>query len=211
MAKYTGPQCRLCRAENAKLFLKGERCNTSKCPIAKKKPAPGKSARDRKGRVSDYGTQFREKQKLKRKYGMLEKQFKLFFNKADKQAGKSGDNLIILLEKRLDNVVYRMRFASSRQQARQLVNHGHILVNGKRVNIPSYIVEEGDVIEVRERSKKMLAIKESLKELSKSGAYAWLSVDPDKMTGKFIENPKREEITDLADVREYLIVELYSR
>ncbi|MBN2651814.1 MAG: 30S ribosomal protein S4 [Spirochaetales bacterium] len=211
MAKYTGPQCRLCRAESTKLFLKGERCHTSKCPIAKKRPAPGKEAKDRKGRVSDYGNQLREKQKLKRMYGMLEKQFKLFFDRAEKKAGKSGDNLIIMLESRLDNVVYRMRFASSRQQARQLVNHGHILVNGKRVNIPSFIVKEGDVIAVREKSKKMIAIKESLKELSKSGAYAWLSVDPDAMTGKFVETPKRSEITDLGDVHEHLIVELYSR
>ena len=162
-------------------------------------------------KVSDYGLQLREKQKLKRMYGMLEKQFKIFFNKATRMKGVTGENLIRLLERRLDTIVYRMRFASSRKQARQLVSHGHVRVNGKSVNIPSYIVREGDKIEVQERSKKLLVIKECLKEYSRSGVVPWLEVDPDNMYGILKTIPSRNDVIDLADIKEQLIVELYSK
>lgn len=211
MGKYIGPQCRLCRAEKRKLFLKGERCQSSKCPLAKKRPAPGKGPRTRQKKMSDYGIQLREKQKLRRIYGMLEKQFKLFFTRAEKYPGKTGENLIILLERRLDNVVYRMHFAASRKQARQLVSHGHILVNGKKVTIGSYIVRENDVIEIKDASKKSTVIKESLKEYTRSGTSLWLTVNPDEMKGTVSSIPRRSDITDMADIKEQLIVELYSR
>lgn len=211
MARYLGPKCRLCRSEKRKLFLKGERCNSSKCPVAKKKNPPGKSVKSRISKMSDYGLQLREKQKLKRTYCMLEKQFKLTFNEASRLSGKTGENLIRLLETRLDNVVYRMKFASSRNQARQLVSHGHILVNGKKVNIPSYMLRQDDVIEIREKSRKNVAIKESLKEYTKSGVSPWLEVNPDELKGILKAVPLRSEVTDLADINEQLIVELYSR
>lgn len=211
MGRYTDAQCRLCRADKRKLYLKGERCNSAKCPITKKRNAPGKGPRTRVKKMSDYGLQLREKQKLKRTYGMLENQFKVFFEKAERMDGKTGDNLISLLERRLDNIVYRMRFASSRKQARQIVSHGHILVNGKRVTIPSYLVAENDTVEVREQSKKMLVIKESLKEFTRSGVMPWLEVDPDQMRGVVKAIPKRSDVADLEDVKEQLIVELYSR
>jgi len=211
MARNIGPQCRECRAEKKKLYLKGERCNSGKCPITKKRPAPGKGPRDRQRKMSDYGIQLREKQRLKRQYGMLEKQFKIFFSRAERMPGKTGENLIILLERRLDNMVYRMRFASSRKQARQLVSHGHITVNGRVVTIPSYVVKENDIIEVREQSKKLLVIKESLKEYTRSGVYPWLEVNPDEMKGTVKGIPIRSDIVDLMDVKEQLIVELYSK
>ena len=211
MARYIGPQCRLCRAENTKLFLKGERCHSAKCPISKKASPPGKGPRFRSRKMSDYGIQLREKQKLKRIFGMLEKQFKLTFEEADRQTGKTGENLISLLERRLDNIVYRMRFASSRKMARQLVSHGHILVNGKRVTISSYRVRENDVVEVQKKSQKLLGIKESLKEYTKSGAKPWLEVNPDEMKGKVVAVPRRSDVTDLEDINVQLIVELYSR
>ncbi|ADK80113.1 30S ribosomal protein S4 [Sediminispirochaeta smaragdinae] len=211
MARYVGPQCRLCRAEKTKLFLKGERCHTGKCPIAKKKNPPGKGPRFRARKMSDYGIQLREKQKLRRMYGLLEKQFKLTFVEAERLRGKTGENLIILLERRLDNVVYRLRFANSRKQARQLVSHGHILVNGKRVTIPSYVVRQGDEIEIREASKKMVVIKDALKEYTKSGVMPWIMLDPDAMKGSLSAIPRRNDVTDLSDVNEQLIVELYSR
>lgn len=211
MARNTGPQCRMCRAEGQKLFLKGERCYSGKCPVTKKRPAPGKGPRDRQKKKTDYAEQLREKQKLKRMYGMLEKQFKIFFGRADKMQGKTGENLIILLERRLDNVVYRMRFASSRNQARQLVSHGHVTVNGKKVTVSSYIVRVGDVVEVKENSKKLHIIKESLKEYTRSGVMPWIEVDPDGMKGSLSALPKRSDVTDLSEIQEQLIVELYSR
>jgi small subunit ribosomal protein S4 len=161
--------------------------------------------------MSDYGIQLREKQKLRRMYGLLEKQFKLTFVEAERLRGKTGENLIILLERRLDNVVYRLRFANSRKQARQLVSHGHILVNGKRVTIPSYVVRQGDEIEIREASKKMVVIKDALKEYTKSGVMPWIMLDPDAMKGSLSAIPRRNDVTDLSDVNEQLIVELYSR
>lgn len=211
MARYTGPSCRLCRAEGSKLFLKGERCFSNRCPITKKRQAPGKAMRSRMGKRSDYCVQLREKQKLKRTYCMLEKQFKITFQKALAAPGKTGENLMMLLERRLDNVVYRMRFACSRNQARQLVSHGHVLVNGKRVTIPSYLLRVEDKIEIGEKGKKLLSVKESLKEFTRSGVSPWLDVDPDAMIGYFKAIPRRGDITDLADIREQLIVELYSK
>lgn len=211
MGRYLGSQCRLCRAEGTKLFLKGERCNSAKCPINKKAGMPGKDPRYRPRKMSDYGLQLREKQKLRRMYGMLEKQFKIFFDEADRRPGKTGENLIGMLETRLDNVIYRMHFASSRNQARQLVNHGHVRVNGRRVDIPSYVVNENDEVEIKDGSKKLYTIKESLKELSKSGTGPWLDVDPDSMKGTVKAVPRKDDISELAEINEQLIVELYSR
>ncbi|GMO43157.1 MAG: 30S ribosomal protein S4 [Termitinemataceae bacterium] len=211
MAKYIGPVCRLCRVEQKKLMLKGDRCKTDKCAINKKRPAPGKDDKARPGKRSDYGIQLREKQKLKRIYGMQEKQFHLFFERALRMSGITGENLFSLLERRLDNVVYRLRFASSRGQARQFVLHGHILVNGKAVNIPSCLVNAEDTIEVKESSRSMLLIKEALKEYGKSGVMPWLQVDPDTMKGKYVAVPRRSDITDLSDIKEQLIVEYYSK
>ncbi len=211
MARYVGPQCRLCRAEKTKLFLKGSRCNSPKCPINKKRNTPGKAPRSRSRKPSDYGIQLREKQKLKRIYGMLEKQFTIFFERAEKMEGKTGENLIGLLEKRLDNMVFRMCFATSRKQARQFVLHGHVLVNGQRVTVPSYMVKAGDEITIAEKSKAMTEIKDALKEFSKSGIVPWLTLDPDKMACTVNAVPRRSEITELAHVNEQLIVELYSK
>jgi small subunit ribosomal protein S4 len=213
MARYTGPVCRLCRAEQKKLMLKGDRCKSDKCPINRKRAAPGKdpSPRNRQGKRSDYGVQLREKQKLKRIYGMQEKQFSLFFERALRMSGITGENLFALLERRLDNVVYRLRFAVSRSQARQIVLHGHVRVNGKRVNIPSYLVRQDDTIEIEEGSKNLVIIKEALREFGKSGVMPWLKLDPDAMKGIFLAVPRRNDITDLADIKEQMIVELYSK
>jgi small subunit ribosomal protein S4 len=161
--------------------------------------------------MSDYAVQLREKQKLKRIYGMLEKQFTIFFDRAEKMPGKTGDNLVSLLETRLDNVVYRMRFASSRTQARQLVLHGHVLVNGRKVRIPSYMVRENDEVTLAEESKKLTTVKESLKEYTRSGVMPWLEVDPDRVWGKLRAKPQRNDVADLGHVKEQLIVELYSK
>jgi small subunit ribosomal protein S4 len=192
-------------------MLKGNRCKSDKCPMNKKRAAPGKDPKARPGTRSDYGVQLREKQKLKRIYGMQEKQFSLFFERALRMPGITGENLFVLLEKRLDNVVYRLRFASSRSQARQVVLHGHVLVNGKRVTIPSYLVKPEDEISIGESSKNMVIIKDSLKEFGKSGVMPWLSLDPDAMKGKFLAAPRRSDITDLGDIKEQMIVELYSK
>ena len=211
MARYTGPVCRLCRTEQKKLFLKGDRCKSDKCPLNKKRGAPGKDPKARIGKRSEYALQLREKQKLKRTYCMLEKQFHLTFDDAHRMPGITGENLIKLLECRFDNVVYRMHFATSRNQARQLVSHGHFLVNGKKVNIPSYRIKPGDVIEVKEASKKVVTILEALKEVNKSGNYPWINLDIDAQKGTFVAYPERAEVTDLADIKEQLVVELYSK
>jgi small subunit ribosomal protein S4 len=211
MGRYSGPQCRLCRAEGTKLFLKGERCHTDKCAISRKRPAPGLGPRARMKKTSDYGVQLRQKQKVKRIYGMMEGQFRLFFSRATRMKGMTGENLLVLLERRLDNVLYRMRFASSRKQARQLVAHGLFAVNGRRVTIPSYLVRAEDTIEVHDKGRKHTAIKESLKEYTRSGVVPWLQVDPDAMRGKVLQLPRRNDLTDLGDVKEQLIVELYSK
>jgi small subunit ribosomal protein S4 len=192
-------------------MLKGDRCKSDKCPINRNRPAPGKDPKGRQGKRSDYGIQLREKQRLRRIYGMQEKQFHLFFERALKMPGITGENLFGLLEKRLDNVVYRMRFAVSRSQARQLVLHGHITVNGKRVNVPSCLVQAEDEIAVCEGSKNVVIIKDALKEVGKSGVMPWLSLDADTMKGKFLAVPRRVDITDLADIREQMIVEFYSK
>ena len=211
MARYTGPVCRMCRVEQKKLMLKGNRCKSDKCPMNKKRAAPGKDPKSRPWKRSDYGVQLREKQKLKRIYGMLEKQFRLFFDRAQRMPGITGENLFILLERRLDNVVYRLRFASSRNQARQLVLHGHVCVNGKRITVPSYMVNPENEVSIAEGSTKMSAIRDALKEFGKSGVMPWLSLDPDTMKGKFLASPRRIDITDLGDIKEQMIIELYSK
>lgn len=211
MARYTGPVCRLCRTEQKKLFLKGDRCKSDKCPINRKRAAPGKDPKARAGKRTDYGNQLREKQKLKRIYGMTEKQFVLFFERALRMPGITGENLFVLLEQRLDNVAYRLRFATSRAQARQVVLHGHVTVNGKPVDVPSYLVKPNDVVEVKEASKNLVVIKEALKEFGKAGVMPWLSLDPDAMKGTFLANPRRSDVTDLADIKEQMVVELYSK
>ena len=211
MARYTGPVCRLCRAEAKKLMLKGERCKSDKCAINQKRPAPGKDPKGRPGKRSDYGVQLREKQKLKRIYGMQERQFNLFFQRALRMSGITGENLFVLLERRLDNVVYRLRFASSRSQARQIVLHGHVEVNGKKVNVPSYLVKPEDEISIREGSRNMVIIKEALKEFGKAGLMPWFQLDPDKMKGVFLASPRRSDIVDLGDIKEQMIVEYYSK
>lgn len=194
-----------------RLFLKGERCRSAKCPITKKKAAPGKGLRARTRKQSDYAIQLREKQRLKRMYGMLEAQFFTFFERASKAKGVTGEYLIQELERRLDNVVYRMHFAPSRKAARQLVLHGHVRLNGRTASVPSQLVKANDVVSIAERSAKMTGVMESLKEYSRSGIVPWLEVDPDKMTGIVKAIPRRSEVTDLADIREQLIVELYSK
>jgi len=211
MARYTGPVCRLCRAEGRKLFLKGERCRSDKCPINKKRLPPGKAPKTRIGKKSEYAVQLREKQALKRNYGLMERQFRNVFEKALGLPGKTGDNLIILLERRLDNVVYRLHFATSRAQARQLVNHGHVAINGKRVNIASFLVKAGDVVSVIGAAKKMDTIRQALEEVQKSGVMPWLEVNADEMTGRYVTNPQRQDVTDTVDIKEQLVVELYSK
>lgn len=206
MARYIGPSCRLCRREGQKLFLKGERCYSTKCAIDKKNYAPGQHGQSRK-KLSDYGHQLREKQKTKRFYGILETQFRNYFDKAAKKKGMTGENLLIMLETRLDNTVFRMGFASSRKEARQLVLHGHFTVNGHRENIPSFTVKEGDMIKVKEKSTSSPKFKE-IKEMSIS-APVWISIDVDKLEGKVLTMPRREDID--TPVAEHLIVELYSK
>jgi len=208
MGRYVGPSCRLCRREGMKLMLKGERCFSSKCAIMKKKLPPG-SIPKRRTKTSEFGIQLREKQKVKRYYGLAERQFKRYFELAARKKGVTGEILLILLEQRLDNVVYRMHFASSRKMARQLITHGHITVNGKKVDVPSYLVREGDEIEVKESSRKLIPILESMKDISRIGTVPWIEVDPDNLKGNFVYIPKREEI-DLP-VNEQLIVEYYSK
>ncbi|MCR5436331.1 MAG: 30S ribosomal protein S4 [Treponema sp.] len=211
MARYTGPVCRMCRAEQRKLMLKGARCTSDKCPLNKKRGAPGKDPKARGGKKSEYGIQLAEKQKLRRMYGLLEKQFRLTYDNASRMSGVTGENFIRLLERRLDNVVYRMHFAVSRNQSRQLVRHGHVLVNGKSVNIPAYEVKAGDVIEIKEKSKRLSLVQEALNEISKSGNMPWLTVDVDAVKGTYAADPRRDEITDLADIKEQLVVEFYSK
>jgi small subunit ribosomal protein S4 len=192
-------------------MLKGNRCKSDKCPINKKRAAPGKDPKSRAGKRSDYGVQLREKQKLKRIYGMQEKQFRLFFERALRMPGITGENLFVLLERRLDNAVYRLRFASSRSQARQIVLHGHVRVNGKKITIPSCLVNADDEISIADGSRNLTIVKDSLREFGKSGVMPWLSLDPDAMKGKFLAVPRRSDITDLGDIKEQMIIELYSK
>jgi small subunit ribosomal protein S4 len=208
LARYTGPSCRLCRRENLKLFLKGERCYTDKCAFERRQYPPGQHGQGRT-KFSSYGEQLREKQKVKRVYGLLEKQFRLTFNRAARKRGVTGDNLIAILESRFDNMVYRLGFAASRNDARQLIRHGHFTVNGTKVNIPSSILKPGDVVQPREKSTKIEKIKESVETAKQRGVPAWLEIDVEKFEGKVVALPKRDEIT--MPMNEQLIVELYSR
>ncbi len=208
MARNTKSVCRLCRRENLKLFLKGERCYTEKCAIDRRNYAPGQHGQNRR-KFSDYGAQLREKQKVKRLYGLLENQFRNTFQEADRQKGITGEILLSLLERRLDNAVYRLGFANSRNEARQLVRHNHFIVNHARVNIPSYVVKPGDVIELREKSKKVVRILEALEGVARRGVPQWLELDKEQMKGNVKGLPAREEIT--IPIQEKLIVELYSK
>lgn len=209
MARYTGSSCRLCRRENLKLFLKGDRCFGEKCSYERRPYAPGQHGQRRGGKISDYRLQLREKQKVKRIYGVLEKQFRLYYKKAEQKKGITGINLLILLESRLDNMVYRMGFATSRIQARQLVRHNHFTVNGKKVNIPSFQVKVGDVIEVKEPSRKAAPIVEAIETVVRRGIPNWLEVEKEKFRGTLKALPNREELT--MPIQEQLIVELYSK
>jgi small subunit ribosomal protein S4 len=209
MARYIGPVCRLCRREGMKLFLKGERCYTEKCAIEKRNFAPGQHGKTRKSKLAGYGVQLREKQKVKRIYGVLEDQFRLYFEQAERTRGITGETLLQLLERRLDNVAYRLGFATSRPQARQLVRHGHFTVNGRKVNIPSFSVKPGDVVGVRQSSQKSPAILHALEEVKGRGVPEWLQFDAAGLSAKIGSVPTREQIN--LPVQEQLIVELYSK
>jgi small subunit ribosomal protein S4 len=209
MARYIGPVCRLCRREGMKLFLKGERCYTDKCAIEKRNVAPGQHGRARKAKLVGYGVQLREKQKVKRTYGVLENQFRRYFEAADRTKGITGELLLQMLERRLDNVVYRLGFATSRPQARQLVRHGHFTVNGKKVDIPSYSVRMGDVVAVRASSGQNPTIQHAAEEVKGRGIPEWLSLEPAGLSGRVAALPTREQIN--LPVQEQLIVELYSK
>lgn len=209
MARYTGAACRLCRRENLKLFLKGDRCFGDKCAFERRPYAPGQHGQRRGGKFSDYQVQLREKQKVKRIYGVLEKQFRKYYYRAEKKKGITGTNLLFFLECRLDNIVYRMGFAASRNQARQLIRHGAFLVNDKKVNIPSFQVKVGDVVQVKESSRKVNTINESMETVVRRGIPGWIDVDKDNYRGTLKSMPNREELT--MPIQEQLIVELYSK
>ena len=209
MARYIGPVCRLCRREGMKLFLKGERCYTEKCAIEKRNLPPGQHGKLRKAKLVGYGLQLREKQKVKRIYGVLENQFRRYFETAERTRGITGETLLQLLERRLDNVVYRLGLSTSRAQARQLVRHGHFTVNGRKVDIPSYSVKASDVIGVRSTSAENAAIVHAMEEVKGRGIPEWLSFDAGAMTGRVVSLPTREQIN--LPVQEQLIVELYSK
>ena len=210
MARYAGPVCRLCRREGMKLFLKGERCYAEKCAIEKRNVPPGQQGRRRRpSKVMGYGSQLREKQKVKRTYGVLENQFRRYFAAAERQRGITGETLLQLLERRLDNVVYRLGLATSRPQARQLVRHGHVQVNGRRADIPSFSLKAGDAVGVRQRSAKQPAILYAMEEVKGRGIPDWLEFDASTMTGRVAALPTREQIN--LPVQEQLIVELYSK
>ena len=208
MARYTGSVCRLCRREGVKLFLKGDRCYSSMCAIGKRPTPPGEHGQARQRKQSEYGLQLREKQKAKRIYGVLETQFRRYFEQAERQKGVTGDNLLVLLERRLDNVVYRLGFGKSRAQARQLVRHGHVRVNGKKVDIPSYLVDVNDVITIREKSAEAEHFK-AMREGTGRTLPKWMTLDAENLKATIIAMPQREDI-DLT-IQEQLIVELYSR
>ena len=207
MARYREAKCKLCRREGAKLFLKGDKCYSDKCPYNKRPVAPGQHGADRK-KVSEYGLQLREKQKTKRIYGVLEGQFRAYYEKADRMKGITGENMLSLLERRLDNVIYRMGIGASRSQARQLVTHGHFVVNGKKCNIASYMLKAGDVIEVKE-SKRDNAFFAEVKQMKVANMPKWLEFNPETLSGKVIALPERADID--AQIKEHLIVELYSK
>jgi len=208
VARYTGAVCRLCRREGLKLFLKGERCYTDKCAIERRNYPPGQHGQARP-KFSEYSIQLREKQKLRRIYGVLEGQFRLYFQMADRAKGVTGETLLQLLERRLDNMVYRMGFATSRSEGRQLVRHGHFTVNGRKVNIPSYLVKPNDVVAVTERSRKVARIQEALELAQRRGVPDWLEVSPEAWTGRVKSIPTRADLT--MPINEKLVVELYSK
>ncbi len=211
MARYTGPSCKLCRREGTKLFLKGSRCNSDKCSFEKRAYIPGEhgNAKGFRRRLSDYGIHLREKQKVRRIYGILEKQFRKYFKMAAKKSGITGENLLQFLECRLDNIIYRMGFAPSRKSARQIVRHGHILVNGRKVNIPSFLVRSEDEISIKEKSRGMTLIQEAMEASTEVSNYEWFEVDKDQFMGKILSIPTRIQIP--LDVDERLIVEYYSK
>lgn len=209
MARYIGSVCRLCRRENLKMFLKGDRCYSDKCAFDRRSYPPGQHGQRRGRKISDYGIQLREKQKVKRMYGLSEKQFHLFFKRADKQRGITGTNLLVMLERRIDNVVYRMGFVNSRTQGRHFVGHSHFLVNGRKVNISSYLIKIGDVVEVRDKSRKIQAIADSLDVVVRRGVPQWLDLEKENLKGIVKSFPTREDIT--TPIQEQLIVELYSK
>jgi small subunit ribosomal protein S4 len=208
LARYRESVCRLCRREGMKIFLKGDRCYSEKCAFERRGYAPGDHGQLRK-KFSDYGVQLREKQKLKRMYGLLEKQFRGYFEKADRQKGITGTNLLVFLERRLDNMIFRMGFANSRTEARQLVRHNHFTVSGKTVNIPSYLTKLGDEVQVREKSRKVERILEAMETVARRGVPQWLELDKANFKGLVKTLPTREELT--MPVREQLVVELYSK
>lgn len=208
MAKYTGPVCRLCRREGVKLFLKGSRCMTEKCAIERRSYPPGQHGQGRQ-RISEYSAQLREKQKLRRIYGLQERQFRGFFGKAERRAGITGDHLLRLLELRLDNVVYRLGFASSRKEARQLINHGHLLRNGRKTDVPACVLKPGDVVEIRQRSRGLVPILSALEAVDGRGIPGWLELDRAAFKGTVRALPTKEEIA--LPVNEQMVVELYSR
>lgn len=208
MAKYTDAKCRLCRREGGKLFLKGDKCFSDKCPVEKRSYAPGQHGQ-RRGRTSDYGVQLREKQKVRRIYGVLEGQFRRYYEQADRSKGVTGEILLQLLERRLDNIVYRMGFGASRAEARQVVRHNKVMVNGRRVNIPSYQVKAGDVVEIAEKAKEQLRIKAALEATEGRGFPEWIDVDSKALRGTVKTLPVRSDLP--AEINEHLIVELYSK
>jgi small subunit ribosomal protein S4 len=209
MARYIGSECRQCRREGMKLFLKGNKCSTDKCAFERRNYAPGQH-KDSRSKVSDYGKQLREKQKLRRIYGLLERQFRRYYEAASTKKGVTGEIMLQYLERRLDNVVYRMGYAANRLTSRQLVNHGHFNVNGRKVNIPSFMLKPGDQIEVREKSKNLKAIKQAMETVARRGGVAdWVEVNPDRLSGVFKSIPNREEMG--LPVQEQLVVELYSK
>jgi small subunit ribosomal protein S4 len=209
MARNTGPVCKLCRREGEKLFLKGARCMSAKCSFEKRSYIPGQHGVSQRAKLSEYGVQLREKQKVKRIYGILEVQFRNYYQKATRQKGVSGQNLLKILESRFDNVIYRLGFAHSRNAARQLILHRHFTVNGRVVNIPSYLLRPNDVIEVREKSRKLVPIHEAMRRVKDDFMLPWLSIDKAKMKGVFMDVPTREDIP--VNVQENLIIELYSK
>jgi len=208
LARYNQSVCRLCRRENLKLYLKGERCYSDKCAIDRRAYPPGQHGQGRV-KFSNYGLQLREKQRVKRMYGVLETQFRNFFEKAERMKGITGTNLLLLLERRLDNLVYRLGFANSRNEARQLVRHSHFLVDQKKVSIPSYVVKVGGVIELREKSRKIARISEALESVARRGIPSWLELEKDQFRGRLVSLPAREDLT--MPIKEQLIVELYSK
>lgn len=209
MSRYSGPVCRQCRRENTKLFLKGDRCYTDKCSLERRNYAPGQHGQ-RRSKLSDYGAQLREKQKVKRSYGLQEKQFRLYFTKADRMRGVTGENLLVLLERRFDSVIYRLGFAASRSQARTLVRHGHFQINGHKANIPSQLIRPNDVVSLIEKSRQVACINESLDSVMRRGVPSWVELDRDAYKGTMKTLPVRAELTT-PEINERLIVELYSK